>query len=99
MLDFFLINDDEPTPDTPDGYVHAGGLTLEIYERLQRFEIIDTRFCYFDDFRWSRETIAALQARLDIAFIQSPNNTDYLEFAQLLNIATTAESGLFAVAD
>ena len=54
MLDFFLIADEEPTPDEPGELKQVGGLELDEFDRLKRFGFfVTSRASYFDDWRLS----------------------------------------------
>jgi hypothetical protein len=99
MLDFYLISDEETKPAYPEkiGLVLAGSLDNETFERLKRKQVIDGRFDYYTDFRWSRAL--TMQMRSKILQHQLQADSDVQKLLNLLNLADQHNSGLIAYAD
>ncbi len=99
MLDFYLIADDQAHSNNPEraGLVLAGHIGHDVFDRLKRREVIDGRFEYYTDFRWSRAVIA--QMRSVIRQRQLRSFTDVQKLLNLLDLADQDNSGLVAYAD
>lgn len=98
MLDFYFISDTQPfKPDDNTTLEAAGGIELEVFERLQRKGIIDGRFDYFSDFRWStvlvKQLIENAEAEKFIA------DTDVKQLLRILLPARHRGLGLVALSD
>ena len=52
MLDFYLIPDELPKPNSPGKLEYLAGLDHATYDRLVGKGFIDPRFDFFTDFRW-----------------------------------------------
>lgn len=99
MLDFYLIAAHQALPANPGeaGLVVAGRMESEVFNRLKRIRIIDERFEYDTDFRWSRAVMA--QMRSTIAQYQFQSSTDVQQLLCLLDLADQNNSSLIAYAD
>jgi hypothetical protein len=99
MLDFYLIADDQAHSNHPEkaGLVLAGSLESDVFDRLKRIQLIDGRFEYYTDFRWSRTII--LQLLTTIKKRQIESSTDVQKLVRLLDLADQNNSGLLACAD
>ena len=99
MLDFYLLADDHAHANNPEGagLVLAGHIESAVFERLKRIQVIDERFEYDKDFRWSRAVIA--QMRSAISQRQLKSSTDVQKLLSLLDLADQNNSGLTAFAD
>jgi hypothetical protein len=99
MLDFYLIADEETKPAYPEkiGLVFAGSMDDGTFERLKRKQVIDERFEYYTDFRWSRAL--TMQMRSNIMQRQLQADSDVQKLLLLLDLAGQHDSGLIAYAD
>lgn len=99
MLDFYLIADHQSHSDNSEKeeFVLAGHLESDVFDRLKRIQVIDGRFEYYTDFRWSRAMIVQLRATIKRHQIES--STDVQKLVRLLDLADQQNSGLMACAD
>ncbi len=99
MLDFYLIHSDQPKPDWPEkaNLVHAGSVEMRRFDNLHKKGLIEARFDYHTDFRWSNAYLKQMYDSLHSAHLQ--NDTDVKAFALILEKALAAKSGLIAYAD
>lgn len=99
MLDFYLITGYQSHSNNPEkkGFVLAGHLESDVFERLKRIQLIDERFEYYTDFRWSRAMILQLRTTIERRRIES--SSDVQKLLSLLNLADQHNSGLLACAD
>jgi hypothetical protein len=99
MLDFYSIKDDQTKPSSPEqlDLKFVGGLEEEAFENLRNKKIIDSRFNYYTDFRWSATMVKQLHETIKKKQIQS--DTDVHQLIKLLNIADNNKCGLVAYAD
>jgi len=65
MLDFYLISDSEltPKPDKLDELEYLGGLHEDVYGRLIKKGIIENRYDYYSDFRWTSNDVKLIVER------------------------------------
>lgn len=99
MLDFYLIDDHQAHFNDPEraGLVLAGHIERDTFDRLKRIRVIDGRFAYDSDFRWSRALIAEMRSTITARQIGS--STDVQKLLDVLNLADQNGSGLAAFAD
>lgn len=99
MLDFYLISDEETKPAYPEkiGLVLAGSMDDGTFERLKRKQVIDERFDYYTDFRWSRALTMQIRSRIVQHRLQA--DTDVQKLLNVLNLADQHNNGLIAYAD
>lgn len=98
MLDFYFISDDQTKPNYPDQDLElAGSLDAKTFDSLIQKGIIDSRFDYYSDFRWS-ETLVK-QMRQTIEDRQSYSDTDVKKLLELIDSALSKRSGLMAYGD
>ncbi|MCD0467657.1 hypothetical protein [Flavobacterium sp. ENC] len=97
MLDFYLIKDEQITPDSPTGLEFIGQLNDRTFRNLQNKGVIDKRYEYHSDFRWDIETI--LQMRLNGTKLQTHKDTDIIQLFQIIDISENKKSGIIAFGD
>ena len=97
MLDFYLISDSEekPKPDKLDNLDYAGGLGSDIYDRLVKKGIIDSRFDYYSDFRWGNQLVKQIESKANIFNTDS----DVIKLKKIIDKAINKELGLIAFGD
>lgn len=97
MLDFYLLSDEEkkPKPDKLDDLDFAGGLEINVFHRLVKKGVIDSRFHYYSDFRWRSQLIQQMTSKADKLNV----DTDVKKLKEMLNKAAIKNSGLIALAD
>lgn len=95
MLDFYLLPDDKPMPRKLDSLEYAGGLEYDVYDRLVSKRIIDSRFDYYSDFRWSNHIILQIYSRINEINLDS----DLSKVKSILDKANAKGYGLIALAD
>lgn len=99
MLDFYIIEDDQPKPSNlgRNNLTYAGGLDNKTFDSLRRKGIIDDRFDYYSDFRWGTQLIT--QIRKAIQNEKMEKDSDVQSLLTLLNTAEQKKSGLIAYGD
>lgn len=98
MLDFYFIKDDiAKTNHEPLGLDFAGDLDNKTFENLQKKGIIDDRFDYYSDFRWSEVLLNQMRERIDRK--QMHTDTDVMKLLHLIDTALETKSGLIAYGD
>ncbi|MEP6804827.1 MAG: hypothetical protein ABI892_09925 [Flavobacterium sp.] len=97
MLDFYLIHDEQITPESPSDLEFIGNLDEKTFQNLKTKKIIPKNYDCFSDFRWNTTVIKQI---LNIASNQElQNDTDIQQLKQILIIAENRKSGLIAFAD
>lgn len=96
MLDFYIIKDDQSTPNHPEqlGLEFVGGLDSKTFDNLQNKGIIDRQFDYYSDFRIGSARIQ--QIRQTIIQMQLQGDSDVKKLIQLFDAAVNNLSGLIA---
>lgn len=99
MLDFYLINDEQQTPKYPKEVElkFVGSLDDSTFYNLLKKEVVDKRYDYYSDFRWSIGEIKSMLQK--ILNEQMLNNDDVRKLTQLLDVADRQQSGLIAYGD
>ena len=99
MLDFYIIEDDEPKPNDPGrgSLIYAGGLDDMTFDNLQRKGIIDDKFDFYSNFRWGTSLIAQIRQTIQKKNMES--DSDVRALVVLLDLAERHESGLIAYGD
>ena len=99
MLDFYLIQDDQPKPDFPEqaNLVFAGGLDHKTFEKFQNKGIIPKHYDYYSDLRWGTKIIAQQHITADQDKFKS--DVDLQKFLDLLEKARINHCGLIAYCD
>ncbi|RKE52406.1 hypothetical protein [Sphingobacterium detergens] len=99
MLDFYIIEDDQATPNYPEefGLQFVGGIDYGTFTNLQSKGIIDQRFDYYSDFRLNTVLVKQIQEKILQKELQA--DTDVIMLIQFFNIANEKESGLIAYGD
>jgi hypothetical protein len=97
MLDFYIISDSEvnPKPDKIDNLDYAGGLEYDIYERLVRKGIINSRFDFYSDFRWGNSLVKQIDSKAK----EFSSDSDVTTLKKIVEKAMNAESGLITLGD
>lgn len=97
MLDFYLLSDAEskPKPDELGNLDYAGGLESNIYNRLVRKGIIDSRFDYYSDFRWGNQLIKQIDSKAN----DFSGDSDVNKLKEIIDKAINKELGLIAIGD
>ena len=97
VLDFYLISDSEgrPKPNELKNLDYAGGLESDIYDRLVRKRIIDSRFDYYSDFRWDSQLVKQIEFKTK----NSKTDSDIIKLNEIINEAIKKGFGLVAYGD
>lgn len=98
MLDFYFLKDDVTKPGNgPSALDFAGNLDDKTFSNLQKKGIIDNRFDYYSDFRWSELLLKQIRERIDLKQMQT--DTDVVKLLRLIDAALNQKSGLIAYGD
>jgi hypothetical protein len=98
MLDFYFLKDDVTKLDNgPSVLDFAGNLDDKTFSNLQKKGIIDNRFDYYSDFRWSELLLKQIRERIDLK--QMLTDTDVVKLLRLIDAALNQKSGLIAYGD
>ena len=97
MLDFYFIPDDQPKPNNPDETNFAGNLDDKTYYNLQKKGIIDERFDFYSDFRWSKVLLQQIYERIEKKQLFS--DTDVQQLLHMVDSAIERKCGLMAYGD
>ena len=98
MLDFYFIAEETSKPiNEPSGLNFAGDLDDKTFSNLQKKGIIDDRFDYYSDFRWSELLLKQIRERIDLKQMQT--DTDVIKLLRLIDAALEMKSGLIAYGD
>ncbi|WP_294677153.1 hypothetical protein [uncultured Fluviicola sp.] len=98
MLDFYFIAEEISKPiNEPLGLDFAGDLDNKTFANLQKKGIIDDRFDYYSDFRWSKLILNQIRERIDRK--QMHFDTDVIKLLRLINTALETKSDLIAYGD
>ena len=97
MLDFYIISDSEgkPKPDKLDKLNYAGGLESDIFDRLVRKGIIDSKFDFYSDFRWSNQLVKQIDSKTK----EFTTDSDITALKTIINKAINSDSGLISCGD
>lgn len=100
MLDFYIISDEQdyPNPEDVDQLKYVGGIDSDVYRRLVKKDIIDSRFDYYSDFRWSLAIVNQIKQKIDKSDCAS-SDTDIKQLHKILKEALLNEHGLVAYGD
>lgn len=98
MLDFYLIDTWVPKPNCPEkiGLEYVLGLDHKALKSLIEMNIIDSRFNYHSDFRWSLELVKQVKLKAEK---YGSYNKDIGKLKIALDRAIEAEMGLIAFCD
>jgi len=98
MLDFYLISDNEPTPkpDKVDGLEYLGGLEEGIYIRLIKKGIIDKKYDYYSDFRWTSKDVKLITENLKN---KSNSDSDINTFKTITEKVIKSKFGIITLCD
>lgn len=97
MLDFYFISDEMPKPNSGTGTLNfAGSLSDTVFRNLQKKAIIDYRFDYYSDFRWSKTVLEQIHRNLEA---RHESDTDVKQLLQIINPAIQQQSGLITFGD
>jgi hypothetical protein len=98
MLDFYLINDDQPKPSYPEqvDLIYIAGLDSKTFANLVKKGIIDSRFDYYSDFRWNMQLVEQLNSK---ALKANKSDLDIGGLKIILDKAMDSKNGLIAFGD
>lgn len=97
MLDFYIIKEEQITPNSPTGLEFIGQLDDNTFRNLKTKGIIDKCYDYYSDFRWNTKTI--FQIRQNSTKSSTQEDTDIKQLNRLLDLAENRKSGIIAFAD
>lgn len=98
MLDFYLIKDDQPKPNYPEqlSLEFVVGLDSKTFESLIKEGLIDSRFDFYSDFRWSLKVIE----QINLNIVKAKNlDSDIDKLNLIINKALELKSGIIAYCD
>lgn len=97
MLDFYLISDEEEKPevDKLDNLDYAGGMELNVFGRLVKKGVVDSRFDYYTDFRWENQLIQQIISKAN----RLSADTDVKKLKEIIDKVAIADVGLIAFGD
>ena len=98
MLDFYIIKDKQQSPSSPKNLKFAGGLNDIMFNNLQVRDLINKKYDYYSDFRWSYKVIEEIYNKL-LSFKDIETNSELKILLSLLNKAKETNSGLIAFCD
>lgn len=104
MLDFYLLPENDIHVEekelisyvSENKLVFAGGIEAEVFERLQKFGLINEIYDYYSDFIWDTSEIKTLLKHIKTKQIR---NRDAIILQTILEKAKVEGSGLFALCD
>lgn len=98
MLDFYLIKDEQPKPDYPEqiNLEFVLGLDIITFNNLVKKGVIETKFDYYSDFRWSSELIKQISIKI---LNTEKLGTDVTKLDFILKKALKSRSGIIAYCD
>lgn len=98
MLDFYLISDSEPTPkpDKLGELEYLGGLNENVYSRLIKKGMIDKRYDYDSDFRWTSKDVKLIVRRFKNI---SSHDSDIIPLKKLTEKAINTNYGIITLCD
>lgn len=99
MLDFYKIEDHEPKPHDPEklGMGFARAIDLQAFDNLQKKGVIDRRYDFYSDFRWSSGIV--LQIKKTIDRLNLGADSDCVMLMKILGKLKTTGWGLLAYGD
>ncbi|RYD79924.1 MAG: hypothetical protein EOP53_08850 [Sphingobacteriales bacterium] len=102
-MDFYIIEDSQPKPNPTKIHEleYLGKLSDEEFYYLQNQKIIEDRFDYYKDLRWSKNQVKEYNDRL-FKLISSKienNNVKVENFYKMLKQAYNFGSGIIGYAD
>ena len=99
MLDFYLIKDEEPSPNYPSkkALEYIGGLDHKTFYNLQQKGLLDMRFDYYSDFRLSTKTIRQILEKIENENLGS--DSDVMKLIKMLEMANRTSNGIIAYGD
>lgn len=98
MLNFYVVKDEQPNSNSLKKVTMelAGSLHEQAFEDLQQKKMIEERFDYYSDFRWSRGQVHQKFTQLKT---QSTKEASVVTFLAILEKAVHQQSGLMAYSD
>lgn len=97
MLDFYLIKDEQITPNSPNELESIGAIVNTVFHNLKTKGFIDNCYDYYSDFRWNTKKIN--QIRQNSQKHQNLEDTDLIQLFQILDMAEKKKSGIVAFGD
>jgi len=98
MLDFYLIPDSEPTPrpEKVDELEYIGGIDEVAYTRLIKKGIIENRYEYYSDFRWSSKEVKQIAEYLK----NKPNDDSDINILKtIIERTLNSKTGIISLCD
>ena len=98
MLDFYLIKDNQSKPNSPEqaDLIYLSGVDETSFNKLIEKGIIDARFDYYSDFRWSTKMIQQMHSKIMESNLIG-NEIDVLK--KILDRAILCNEGIIAYCD
>jgi len=96
-MDFYIIPDDKPKPDSLTEIKFAGSISEIIFDILQNENLIEKRFDYYTDFRLTNDFVKSKLDLIDIKNLKS--NPSVFKFKEILEKANVKNNGLLAYSD
>lgn len=99
MLDFYLINDEQPKPRYPEqiDLEFVGDLNNKTFETLKTKGLIENRFDYYSDFRWNSAFVKQIYSSM--LANEFRNDSDIQQLFELISKANEINYGLIAYCD
>lgn len=99
MLDFYLIRDDQATPDYPElgSLEQVGGLDEKCFKMLKDKGVIPGNFDYYTDFRWDTSSSKRILEHIQEGELKTNSCVENL--VRLLERAAQHKCGLIAYSD
>ncbi|MEM6297782.1 MAG: hypothetical protein AAF740_03735 [Bacteroidota bacterium] len=99
MIDFYLISDEATKPKNLQGeaLTYVGGLSHDVFYRLQNKGVVGGQYDYYSDFRWSTIVIQQLINRTNE--VKFKDDFDVGKLLKIINHAQKSNLGLIAYCD
>lgn len=99
MLDFYIIHDELSKPSYPAkaNLEYVGGLDDRTFENLKSKGLIESKFDYYSDFRWSSNFVK--RKYISLLNHENQSDSDVRKLIEFVNKAKTIDCGLIAYCD
>lgn len=99
MLDFYLIEEQQQTPEYPEemNLKYLGGLEFQSFSKLKVIGIIDLSFSYYNDYRLNLKQVKEILLKMNLS--KWKEDLDLLSFQKILYKAIEAKMELIAFCD
>ncbi len=96
MLDFYTIQDHQPSPKFPEelDLSMIGSIPFNEFKSLKQKEIIEPEYNFYEDFRWS-----ALYVINKLESLKDSTDTDSIKLCEILTLAIEKSGGIIAFCD